>query len=386
MIHNFDEVIERRNTRSVKWDTYPPDVLPMWIADSDFRAPQPVVDAIAETARHGVFGYTSADGAFEEAYAGWATTRLGWRIPADRVRWCPSIGTALAVSILTFTRPGEGVCMLLPTYPPFLHLCRINGREVRGTALRDTNGRYEIDFADLERQLARRDTRLLLLCNPHNPTGRVLSEQELRRIGELCLKHNVIIFSDEIHCDIIFRGRHIPLPTISPDIARITLVGLNASKTFNLADLRSGAVLSESDNLLETFAAELDRVKVGRCSLGIAGVIAAYTRCADYADRLLLYLRGNMAFAEAFFTRELVPLKTRIPEATFMLWIDCRALGFDQDELKRFFVERAKVALNSGTDFGDGGEGFMRMNLACPRVVLAEGLQRIRAALRAEGF
>ncbi len=382
MKYNFDEIIDRRNTRSDKWDSYPPDVLPMWVADSDFRCPQPVIDAVMETARRGIFGYTRADGAFEQAYAGWMQSRFGLPTDPAWVRWCPSIGTALAVCIRTFTQPGDGVCMLLPTYPPFLHLCAVNGRVVCGSLLRNTNGRYEIDFDDLERQLAQERTRLLLLCNPHNPTGRAFSEEELRRVGELCLKHSVIVFSDEIHCDIVFRGKHIPFPALSPEIAAITLVGMNASKTFNLADLRSAAVISSNRALLAAFMEECERTKLGRCSLGIAGVIAAYTECADYADQLLEYLQANLRFAVDYFAVELPVVKASMPDATYLLWLDCREMGLTQGELRSFFLKKAKVALNPGETFGEGGQGFMRMNLACPRATVEEGLQRIAGAVR----
>ena len=379
-MYDFDTIIDRRNTRSEKWDKYPPDVLPMWVADSDFRCPQPVVDAITDVARRGVFGYTRADGAFEKAYAGWMAERFTWRAEPDWVTWCPSIGTALAVCVRVFTQPGDNVCMLLPTYPPFLGVCRENGRAVAGSVLKKNGGRYEIDFADLEAKLAEPRTKLLLLCNPHNPTGRAFTREELLAVGELCLQHGVLVFSDEIHCDIVFSGKHIPFPLLSPAIAGITLVGINASKTFNLADLHAAAVISPNPELRKAFADECARTRLGRCSLGIAGVIAAYTQCADYADQLLPYLEANLRYAVDVFTKE-TPIKAYMPDATFMLWLDCRELGLEHKELAAFFLDKAKVALNFGETFGEGGEGFMRMNLACPRATLDEGLRRIRAAL-----
>ena len=379
-MHDFDEIIDRRNTRCEKWDGCPPDVLPMWIADSDFRCPQPVVEAVMKTASRGVFGYTRADGAFEQAYAGWMSNRFGWQVNPDWVTWCPSIGTALAVCIRIFTQPGDKVCMLLPTYPPFLGLCGLNGRIATGTVLKDIGGRYTIDFGELEQLLAHDRTKLLILCNPHNPTGRAFIREELLRVGELCLKYGVIVFSDEIHCDIVYSGEHTPFPTLSSEIADITLVGVNASKTFNLADLRSAAVISSNKNLLSAFADECTRLKLGRCSLGIAGVVAAYTQCADYADQLVAYLRTNAQHAVDTFTNEISPIKTFMPDATFLLWLDCREMRLPQQKLAAFFLEKAKVALNSGDTFGEGGKGFMRMNIACPRATLNEGLRRIKQA------
>jgi cystathionine beta-lyase len=379
--HNFDEPIDRRGTRSEKWDAYPPDVLPMWVADSDFKSPQPVIDAVMETAARGVFGYTRADGAFERAYALWAAERHGWDADPAWVRWSPSVGTALAAIIRVFAAPGDRVVMLSPIYPPFIGACLLNGRMPVQSVLRgDEGGNYLIDFVDLEEKLAHPRAKLLLLCNPHNPTGRVFSRRELERVGELCLRHGVLVFSDEIHADIVFKGKHIVFPTLSGELAEISLVGMNASKTFNLADLRSAAVLSSNAGLREAFAEEIARCKLGRNSLGIAGVIAAYTRCADYADQLVRYLEGNLRCAVDFLAASAPGIRAYMPESTFLLWLDCRATGLAQPELVKFFLERGKVALNSGEDFGEGGNGFMRMNVACPRQTLTEGLRRIASA------
>ncbi|MDR0828251.1 MAG: pyridoxal phosphate-dependent aminotransferase [Desulfovibrio sp.] len=381
MQYNFDEIIERRGTRSEKWDLYPPDVLPLWVADSDFKSPVPVIEAIQKLVKRGVFGYTLADGAFERAYARWAETRYGWAADPGWVLWSPSLGAALATCIRAFTVPGERVAMLSPIYPPFINLCHVNGRIPEQSALRDAGAGYTIDFADLEDRLAHPQTKLLLLCNPHNPTGRVFSVQELERIGELCLRHKIVIFSDEIHADIIFKGRHTAFPALSKELAAITLVGMNASKTFNLADLRSAAVLSSSPELRKTFAGEIARANLGRNSLGIAGVIAAYTDCDDYADQLVPYLEANLRHAVDFLTASTPKIKAGMPESTFLLWLDCKKIGLAQPDLVKLFLERGKVALNSGISFGDGGEGFMRLNVACPRATLQEGLNRIAAAL-----
>ncbi len=378
MQYDFDTVVERRGTGSDKWDSYGPDILPMWIADSDFKSPQPVIDAIRAVADRGIFGYSKPDGKFEAAYAGWMHSRFAWQADPAWVEWCPSLGNALAMTIRAFTVAGDNVAMLSPIYPPFINLCRLNDRiPVQSALVGET---FAIDFADLEKKLALPATKLLLLCNPHNPTGRVFRRDELERIGELCLKHGVLVFSDEIHCDITFKGRHIPFPSLSPALGDISLVGLNASKTFNLADLRSGAVLSSNPELRQRFAAERDKCKLGRCSLGVAGVTAAYNDCTDYADQLLGYLSANIALAVDFFTKHTPKIKAYHPEATFLLWLDCSAFGLDQSGIDDFFLSKAKVALNSGASFGEGGNGFVRMNLACPRSLVQEGLDRIKAA------
>lgn len=378
MLYNFDTIIERRGTGSDKWDTYPADVLPMWVADSDFRSPQPVIEAIQAVVARGVFGYPKEDGHLEAAYAGWAQTRYSWQVSPDWVEWCPSLGNAIALMIRTFTAPGDNVAMLSPIYPPFTHLCQQNHRNILQSVLEEPA--YIINFADLEAKLALPQTTLLLLCNPHNPTGRVFTRAELERVAELCLKHNVIVFSDEIHADIVFRGQHIPFSSLGPEVADITLVGLNASKTFNLADLRSAAVIASNPVLRKAFAAERNRIQLGPCSLGIAGVAVAYERCADYADQVCAYVRKNVDFAVDFLQKEVPSIRAYAPEGTFLLWLDCRALGGTQAELTSLFLEKGKIALNVGATFGAGGEGFMRMNLACPMTTVVEGLKRIKKA------
>lgn len=382
MKYDFDTYVERRNTASMKWDAYAEGVLPMWVADTDFRSPVQVTDAILEKARLGLFGYPSGNGEFEEACAHWEQTRFGWSVPAEAMTWCPSLGVAIALCVRAFSKPGDGVAMLWPIYPPFMRLCQANGREARGTVLRQIDGKYEIDFDDLEAVLAKPDTTLLLLCNPHNPTGRVFTKEELERIGELCLRHNVTVFSDEIHEDVVYQGRHIPFPSLSPELAAISLVGVNPSKTFNVADLRSACIISENGALLEKFKAEQDSLKLGPCSLGRTGATAAWQTGESYADQLVEYLKGNRDHIMDYARHNWRLIQPCLPEATFLLWLDCRALGMDKQEREKFFVEQARVGLNCGEDFGPGGEGFMRLNFGCPRATLDDGLARITDALR----
>lgn len=385
MKYDFDTYVERKNTASVKWDSYARDVLPMWIADTDFRSPPQVTEAIIEIAKRGVYGYPLADGKFESACANWQMRRFGWDTDASQITWCPSLGVAIALCIRKFTNPGDGVAMLWPIYPPFIRLCELNQRMPRGSVLKWRSGRHEIDFDDLDAVLARPDTRLFLLCNPHNPTGRVFSREELIRIGEICAAHDVTVFSDEIHGDIVYKGRHIPFPSISPQFAAISLVGVNASKTFNLADLRSAAAISLNPALLAAFQSESDSLKLGRCSLGVAGVTAAWNECADYADQLVSYLDANMKHAVKRINSECPGLQAYEPEGTYLLWIDCKGINLEPEALGRFFLEDAKVALNNGADFGPGGSGFMRLNFACPRSLLDDGLDRIGNALKKRG-
>lgn len=381
MKYDFDSPVERKDTASMKWDTYDHDILPMWVADSDFRSPPEIVEAIEDIARRGIFGYPLPDGSFENACIHWQNSRFGWKPASSQVSWCPGIGTAISLCVNAFTKPGDGVAMLCPIYPPFMRLCELNGREVRPSVLELRNGRYEINFAGLEQILQKPDTSLFLLCNPHNPTGRIFEKDELERMGELCLKYGVTIFSDEIHEDITFGGKHIPFPVLSAKMAAISLVGVNASKTFNVADLRAGAIISENPILLDAIVEQRNRFKLGPCSLGLAGVTSAWQKGASYADQLVAYIKANLEYAVNRINSSCPGISAYMPEATYLLWLDCSGLGMDNRELMDFFLHDAKVALNNGADFGPGGEGFMRLNAACPRKILSEGLDRISSAI-----
>ncbi|MDR1827623.1 MAG: pyridoxal phosphate-dependent aminotransferase [Methylobacteriaceae bacterium] len=383
--HNFDEIIDRSATDSSKWRKYPKDVLPMWVADSDFRCPRPVVDAVTRVAADGVYGYPFADDdAFNRATARWMSRRFGWDIDQSLVDYVPSLGTALAVAVKAFTQKGDNVLMQTPIYPPFGDVTKYNERHTVRSSLVWRDGRYHIDFDDFERLAADPKTKLFLLCNPHNPTGRVFTVGELRRMGDICLKHNVTIFSDEIHCDYVFPGaRHVPLPTVSPEIARITVVGINPSKTFNIAGMRTAAAISCAAETRAAFRKALLSCKLGRSLFGTLAYVTAYNECDDYADQVCRYVEGNIDYAVSFLNEKVRKIKTYKPEATFLLWLDCRGLGLTQPELEAFFLEKAKVGLNTGTSFGLEGEGFMRLNTACPRATLEEGLRRLEQAVAA---
>ncbi|MDR2503205.1 MAG: pyridoxal phosphate-dependent aminotransferase [Deltaproteobacteria bacterium] len=386
MKHDFDEVFDRRGTDSSKWRKYPADVLPMWVADSDFKCPQVVVDAVTEFARHGAYGYPYADdGAFEQAAVEWMRKRFGWRAETSMVDFVPSLCTALALAVKSFTEEGDSVLMLTPVYPPFHAVAGYNHRLASDCSLIWKNGSYHIDFDDFERRAAEPRTKLFLHCHPHNPSGRAFTREELERIGDICLRHKVIIFSDEIHCDYVFRGKHIPMPTLSEEIAANTVVGINPSKTFNIAGMRTAAVITPNKSLQARFQGVLRSCELGRNPFGVLAFVKAYRECDDYANQLYAYIEKNLDFAVDFLnTRCKGKIAAYKPDATYLLWLDCKELGLGRQEaLEVFFLEKAKVALNSGTSFGIEGEGFMRLNTACPRATLAEGLKRIEKAVQA---
>lgn len=385
MRHNFDEILDRTHTNSSKWLKYPRDVLPMWVADSDFKCPKPLVDAVVKLAEHGVYGYPYVnEGSFEKATAGWMKRRFSWTVDTALVDFVPSLGTALALAVKAFTEKGDNVLMQTPIYPPFSDVVKYNHRHAVNNSLVWKDGAFHIDFDDFEKKAADPKTKLFLFCNPHNPAGRAFTAEELGRMADICLRHGVYIFSDEIHGDYVFTGhKHIPLPMLSPKYAEITLVGVNPSKTFNIAGMRTAAVISCCKETQAKFKAALQSCKLGRNPFGILAYTVAYTECDYYADQVREYIEANVEYAVSFFNERIKKITTYKPDATYLLWLDCRALGMSQEELEAFFVQKAKVGLNSGTSFGIEGKGFMRINTACPRATLEQGLARIEKAVSA---
>ena len=384
---NFDQIFPRRGFDGYKWNLYPQDILPMWVADSDFKSPQQVIDALANRVEHGIFGYTLPnDLAFGEAAARWVKVRFGWEANPAWVEYSPGVCAALSLCVNAFSNPGDDVVMLTPVYPPFFTTVSNNGRNPISSSLLLQKGSYEIDFEDLEKKLARPRARMLFLCNPHNPTGRVFTQAELLAIGELCLKHKIIVISDEIHCDYVYAGhKHIPFPSLSKELAEISLVAISPSKTFNIADMHTAAVLSASPSLLARYRAASSNANLGRHSLGIIAFTTAYNQCDAYADAVLRYVHANLEFAVSYIKEHIPEINSYMPQSTYLLWLNCSGLGFaSQDDLLNFFLKEAKVALNSGTDYGVEGKQFMRINLACPRKLVEEGLSRIAKAVRAK--
>ena len=381
--HNFDEEIDRRGTGCKKWEQYPADILPLWVADTDYKVPQEIIDTLAAKVEHGIFGYTGlTGGSFEKATARWLKQHFGWEIDTSLVEYTPSIGSALAFAVQSFSVPGDNVVIQTPIYPPFRQSVEVNGRKAVENALIRKGDTWLIDFEDLEKKLAAPRTRLFLLCNPHNPTGRCFTRDELKRISELCLKYNVIVFSDEIHSDFIYcKHGMISFPTISKEAAQQCLVTINPSKTFNIADFRTASVVSDNRYLLDRYRATMQGTRIGRQSMGITAYVTAYTQCDYYKDQVAAYIGKNMEYAVKYFNERIPGIHAYAPEATYLLWLDCGKLGMKQPELEKFFLEQAKVAFNSGTEFGAQGEGFMRMNLGCTMKTLKEALARIERAV-----
>ena len=384
MIHNFDEPVIRRGTEAKKYapEYYPDDVLPMWIADTDFKAPQPVVDALRERAETGVYGYPVVSEEYRNAFAYWQQTRFGWNVSGADVEFVPGVIPGVICAVRALSYPGDNVVINTPNYPPFKDLCDHNGRHLLRNELKVVDGQYAIDFEDLEAKLADVRTKIFILCNPQNPTGRVFTLEELKRIGELCLKHHVTVLSDEIHCDLVYKGhKHIPFGSICKEFADNSITFMNASKTFNTAGFRSAAFIATNPRLHEAVhEAVLDNKGIGENLFGTVATVAAYTKCGYYADQLIEYLEGNLDIVcDALSKTDRINLIR--PEGTYLLWLDCRNMGMTQDELVDFFVKKAKLGLNSGTSFGPEGKGFMRLNIATQRAVVKQAMDQLLAAL-----
>jgi cystathionine beta-lyase len=386
MTHDFDRVIERRGTGSSKWFKYPSDVLPLWVADMDFASPEPVIRALRERVEHGVFGYGHQLEVTElnEVFADRLQKRYGWRVPPEAILPIPGVIPAFNVACRMFTAPGQGILMQTPLYPPLLRVPGNLGLRFDEVPLaRDATGRYGLDHAALEATI-KPDTRVLLLCNPHNPVGRVFTREELTGLAQICLKRDLVIVADEIHCDLVFSAhRHLPIASLDGEIAARTVTLMAPSKTFNLAGLKCSVAIISDQALRERFiATRVDMVQTVNI-LGYTAALAAYRDGQPWLEDLLRYLEANRDFLARFVRQHLPGVSMVEPEGTYLAWLDCRAANLLGRDPFTFFLEQARVAFNDGTLFGRNGQGFVRLNFGCPRSILEQALHRMRVALGA---
>jgi cystathionine beta-lyase len=379
-IYNFDQFPDRRPTESIKWNKYDPDVLPMWVADMDFVSPEPVVRMLRERVEHGVFGYPRDMPELRQVVVERMQSLYGWQISQDDVVLTPGVVTAFNMACQAFAA-GQGVLIQTPVYPPFFSAPQAAGSTCQEAELRrNVDGTYSIDWDMFEAAITPQ-TRLFILCNPHNPVGRVFTHDELERVAALCLEHNVIVCSDEIHCDLVFRGyRHIPIASLGADIARRTITLIAPSKTYNIAGLESSFAIIQDSNLRKQFIAARGGL-VGYVNLfGQVAAMAAYRHGQEWLDQLLVYLEGNRDYLVDFIRQELPCISVGKPEGTYLAWLDCRNAGLGSNP-SQFFLEKARVAMNNGDDFGQPGKGFVRLNFGCPRAMLAQALDNMKIAV-----
>ena len=383
MSYTFDTLIERRQTDSIKWRHYDPDVLPMWVADMDFRSPEPVIQALRDRVEHGVFGYADESAELRQVLVERLADRYHWQVKPDDILLMPGVVNGFNQACHALGSPGDDVLVQTPVYGPILKGPDYAGlNRVESSLVRKENGWYGIDFEAFEKAITP-ETRLFILCNPHNPVGRVFTPEELSRMGEICLRHGVTLCSDEIHCDLVFNGHpHTPIATLSPELARQTITLMAPSKTYNIAGLDCSFAVIQDAELRQRFSQAGKGLVKGVNLLGMTAALAAYRGGQDWLDELLVYLQANRDFLVDFVKNNLPGITMSVPEGTYLAWLDCQALELDQTP-SDFFMARARVAMNDGKWFGPGGEGFVRLNFGCPRSQLAEALERMARALKA---
>ncbi len=380
--YDFDQVIDRRTSDCTKWSRYG-DALPMWVADMDFRSPQPIIDALQERVAHGVFGYGGDEIMLKSVVIDRLQRLYGWTVTPEEIVPLPGLVCGLNVVCRAIGERGDGVLVNTPVYPPFLTAPINQEREVHAAELclvrQVDSPYYQVDYDALEAAI-QPNTQLFILCNPHNPTGRAYSREELKHIAEICQRHDLVICSDEIHAELLMEGTtHIPLATLAPEIADRTITVLAPSKTFNIPGLGCSLAIISNPELREQFVQAANGIVPHVNLLGISAAIAAYSECDDWLGELLHYLEENRDFAHNYVKSHFSGIHATLPEATYLMWLDCRETGIEDPYT--FFLEEAGVALNDGTTFGPGGKGFVRLNLGCPRAMLAEALHRMRDAL-----
>ncbi|MCL7942831.1 PatB family C-S lyase [Marinobacter sp. ATCH36] len=390
MPESFDRLLRRENTCSVKFDARKAvfgreDVIPLWVADMDFPAPEAVTQALEDRARHPVYGYTLFPESLYESIIDWFKSRHGWTIKRDWLLMAPGVVPSIHAAAMAFAGKGEGIIIQPPVYPPFFSSIQKTGRVVIESPLELVDGRYQMNLEHLEACAAREDARVLLLCSPHNPVGRVWTQSELMAVLTIARRHNLVVLSDEIHCDLTYpdASAHQMLANLArEDDALVTAVA--PTKTFNMPGLGLSALVVANAEHRKALKDVFDAMHMIQCNpFSIAGFEAGYRNGSQWLDQLMGYLQGNRDYVMGYVQQHLPAIKVTEPEGTYLLWLDCRALEMDDSDLKRFFVHQAGIGMNPGITFGEAGSGFMRMNIGCPRQVLETALNQIRQALEA---
>lgn len=388
----FDLPVNRRHTSSEKWDGLATvfgteDVLPLWVADMDFKAPQAVIEALQRRAAEGVFGYTFMAEGYKEAVVSWMKKRHGWTILPESIVFSPGVVPALYHIVAAFTKPGDQVIIQPPVYPPFSRVVTNQGRELVLNPLKELNGTYTMDFDHLK-ALMNDKVKMLILCNPHNPVGRAWKRGELQQLAAIAEKYGVLIVSDEIHGDLTFKpAKHVPFASVSDFAANYSIICTAPSKTFNLAAMQTANIIIQNPDLRQQLNGMMRRHEAGGISaMGLAATEAAYNHGESWLTECLAYTRQNLEYVHqhtaSYLDAEGLPLvASRLPEATYLLWLDFRRLGMNPKDLEQFMVQEARLGMNSGHTFGKAGEGFMRMNLACSRDMAEEAMKRLDAAI-----
>lgn len=378
MKYDFDKTIDRRATNSYKWDSAPEGVLPMWVADMDFRTAPAIIDALQKRVAHGIFGYTRVPDAYYDAVTSWFSQRHGWDIDREWIIYTSGVVPAVSAVIKALTVPGDKVIVQTPVYNCFFSSIRNNGCEIVSNPLRRTADTYEMDFDALERCVADPRAKVMLLCNPHNPAGRVWTPDELTRLGNICLRNGVTVVADEIHCELVYQGfKYTPFASLSDAFLHRSVTCVSPSKAFNIAGLQIANIVAFDNDLRSRIDKAININEV--CDVnpfGVAATIAAYNEGEEWLNQLVDYLHGNYEAMAEFCRRELPEFPITRLEGTYLVWMDCSSLGMPSDALEHALLEDARLWLNAGTMYGAEGKGYMRWNIACPRSVMLDGLNR----------
>lgn len=385
MKYNFDEVINRIDTQCVKYDLRNnvfgnPDVIPMWVADMDFRTPDFIRDAVIERAKGDVYGYTFREDSYYQAVADWIHRRHGWDVKKEWISYTPGVVCAFNMAVMGLTKENDEVIIQPPVYPPFFHAVESHGRKLVLNPLIETENGFVMDYELLEKQA--KTAKMLILSNPHNPVGRSWRREELQRLGEICMRNNVLVFSDEIHCDLVLPGfKHTPFASFCEEFAQHSITAHAASKTFNIAGMATSSIIVPNENLRKQFVDYVHNTEVDLGNIfGKIATKAAMEKGEEWLQELLRYIKGNIDYVVDFIGRELPKVKVHKAEATYMLWLDFSAYGLDNEALNHKMIFDAGLGLNNGKEFGKEGEQCLRMNLACPRSVVEKAMSKMKAA------
>lgn len=388
-MEEFQIIHNRKNTDSFKWDGVKKvfqteeDILPMWVADMDFKAPKEVNDALIERAKHGIYGYTMISDRVRNQIVNWVQQKHNWKIDENWLSFSPGVITSLYVAIQSFTEQNDKILLQTPVYTPFFHIIQNSGRQIIENPLKLNGEKYEIDFADFEEKL-QQGVKAFILCSPHNPVGRVWTKEELTEMGRLCLKYDVLILADEIHADLVFKQyNHIPIASLTEELSNQTITCMSPTKTFNLAGLQASYIITKDKEKRATLNRTLAQQGFSMLNtMGIVAMEAAYKHGLPWLENLMNVIEDNKNYVRTRLHEETNGLLYTVDsEGTYLLWIDCHRLGLDDKALQKFMIEKAKVGLNPGSAYGKDGEKFMRLNIACPKATLEEGINRIVKAV-----
>lgn len=387
---HFDEIIDRKNTNSLKYDFAiergrPEDILPLWVADMDFKVADEITDAITKVVSHGIYGYTDSKDDYFDALKNWYLTNYSWEIKKEWLVKTPGVVYAIATAIRAFTNPGDAIIIQQPVYYPFFKMIQLNDRVVVNSPLVNHDGFYEMNFEEFEQKIIDNKVKVFILCSPHNPVGRVWTTEELTKIGEICLKHNVLVISDEIHSDFIYEGyKHTVFSSLSEEFKNNSIICTAPSKTFNLAGLQISNVFIANEDLRKRFIREKAKTGYDEVNtIGLTAAKAAYSEGKSWLDGMRSYLKDNLDYVREFLNERLPMLKLVEPQGTYLIWIDFRGLGLTESEREDLIVNKAKLWLDTGSMFGVDGKGYERINIACPRSILKKALEQLEGAIKA---